>query len=104
MALSAGQYRATAAFHLAESTRLCNCGDNCRRTEITKSRTTTVQVSSILVRARPGNSDSISVGCENDVVDDRIDLMLPALAAEHTVVADPSLHVMTLAIGTQALA
>src|ERR1700722_15555017 len=44
------------------------------------------------------------VARQNDVLDDRIDLIFPALAAEYAVMADARLHVMAPHIGPQARA
>ena len=43
-----------------------------------------------------------SLACENDVPEQRVDLVGPAIAAEHPVVSDPRLHVVALEIGAQA--
>src|SRR4029077_1803498 len=43
-----------------------------------------------------------SLTCENDVLHQRIDLVGPAVAAEHAVVPDPGLHMMLFEIGAQA--
>src|SRR5215813_13838876 len=41
---------------------------------------------------------------QDDVLHDRIDLVLPPLAAEHAIMADARLHVVALEIGPQARA
>src|SRR4051812_7196319 len=45
-----------------------------------------------------------SIAGQDDILHDRIDLVVPALAAEHAVVADADLHVVALEIGAQAAA
>src|SRR5262245_4244825 len=45
-----------------------------------------------------------SIACQNHVLDQRIDLQLPAPAAEDAVMADAELQVMALEIGAQARA
>src|SRR6516165_5906258 len=42
-----------------------------------------------------------SIARQDHVLDDRIDLVFPALAGEHAVMADAGLHVVALEIGTQ---
>src|SRR5262245_10318557 len=48
--------------------------------------------------------DKASLAGENDVLHQRIDLVGPAVAAEHAVMSDPGLHVMALEIGAQSAA
>src|SRR5262245_9916299 len=48
--------------------------------------------------------DKVSLAGENDVLYQRIDLVGPAVAAEHAVMPDPGLHVMALEIGAQSAA
>src|SRR5207244_12673918 len=45
-----------------------------------------------------------SLACENDVPEQRVDLVGPAIAAEHAVVSDPRLHMVALEIRAQARA
>src|SRR6478736_6454206 len=47
---------------------------------------------------------SRSVARQNNVLQQRIDLVLPALAGKHAVIADARLHVVALEIGTQIAA
>src|SRR5262249_30882836 len=48
-----------------------------------------------------GQGRSALLAGENDVLDQRIDLVGPAVAAEHAIVADAGLHVVALEIGAQ---
>src|SRR6516165_6908724 len=45
-----------------------------------------------------------SIARQDHVLDDRIDLVFPALAGEHAVMAGAGLHVVALEIGAQLLA
>src|SRR4029077_626936 len=45
-----------------------------------------------------------SPACQNDVFEQRKDLMGPAIAAEHAIMSDPGLHMMPLEVGAQSRA
>src|SRR5262245_49371478 len=45
-----------------------------------------------------------SLARQDDILQERIDLVVPAVAAEHAVMSDAGLHVMALEIGTQSRA
>ena len=55
-------------------------------------------------RGPVASAPQVSVAGENCVFDERVDLVVPLLAAEHAVMAYPRLHVMPLEVGTQACA